>query len=581
MMVIHRMNAMRDDKMDAKNRFWASGIWLLPVSAGAAAWVGYAVIFFRQLKSVYSGNEAVLSAREKGMLFLAAALPPLNAALIQNVRYRCFGETNLDPFSRSASGCSRDKRKAMEGRIPGEYLSSKPDGFTIGKKGRRYIRIPVDPRNILHTLVVGSPGSMKSTTLLNALIYNFNFAKKEEKMTVFAIDVKPELQRKSVIYDPERGDVKVIDPSSKSPVFYGWDVYYGLDKTSSDDEVEARADMIARSLISCREGSDNSIFYSTAQNLMIAFLIYGFFTGKGFLDSMLQLMSVPMQDLVASVLSDTEMCTAHPKLRLILQAYDSGEGSNEMLKDVEATMHEKLRIFGVSSVQYMLRDNPRKASPQDLTDGTSVFLSLPDSLLKQYAPLINLITQQVISYLGSIPEWERSEKDVPVIWLLIDEFGSIGHMDVEGALARFRSRKICIWLCVQGLSQLDDTYGQYGRRSIVTDCECNLIFSSKDDTANRFFSDISGQYMETRISTHHNGASSFSESRNISSEYRPVYEVSDFVQLRRDRKLICFVDGYHFYIDKCPYFQIRELRELSDRIRSENSRILNKEGGGA
>ena len=568
--------------MDLKNKLWFSGIWLLPVSGAISACIAYLIFGVRQLKAMMDGTSAALAEKEIILLFLIAVISPVAVLIVNVIRYKIFNERNFAPASSRGSGYSRDKRKAMEGRIPREYLSSKPDGFTIGKKGIRYVRLPVDPKNILHTLVIGSPGSMKSTTLLNSLIYNFNFAKKEEKMTVFAIDVKPELQRKSVIYDPEKGDVKVIDPSSASPIYYGWDVYYGLDKTSSDDEVEARADMIARPLISCREGSDNTIFYSTAQNLMIAFLIYGFFTGKGFLDSMLQLMSVPMQDLVASILSDTEMCTAHPKLRLILQAYDSGEGVSEMLKDSESTMHEKLRIFGVSSVQYMLRDNPKKASPQDLTEGTSIFLSLPDNLLKQYAPLVNLITQQVISYLGSIPEWERSEKDVPLIWLLIDEFGSIGHMDIEGALARFRSRKICIWLCVQGLSQLDDTYGQYGRRSIVTDCECNLIFSSKDDVANKFFSDISGQYRETKISTHRNGVSGVRDSsQNVSTEFRQIYEVSDFVQLRRDRKLICFVDGYHFYIDKCPYFQIRELRELSDSIRKENNRILNKEGGGA
>lgn len=568
--------------MNVKDKIWFSGIWLLPGSGGISACIAYLIFGIRQLKALMDGTPTALAENEIILLILAAVLPPIFVFIVNLIRYKVYGKTEFAPASSRGSGCSRDKRKAMEGRIPGEYLSSKPDGFAIGKKGRKYIRIPVDPRNILHTLVIGSPGSMKSTTLLNALIYNFNCAPEKEKMTVFAIDVKPELQRKSAIYDPERGDVKVIDPSSKSPVYYGWDVYYGLDKTSSDDEVEARADMIARSLISCKEGSDNSIFYATAQNLMVAFLLYGFFSGKCFLDSMLQLMSVPMQDLIASILSDTKMCDAHPKLRLILQSYDTGEGSNEMIKDAENTMHEKLRIFGVRSVQYMLRDNPKKASPQDLTKGTSIFLSLPDSLLKQYAPLINLITQQTINYLGSIPEWERSEKDVPIIWLLVDEFGSIGHMDIEGALARFRSRKICIWLCVQGLSQLDDTYGQYGRRSIVTDCECNLIFSSKDDTANKFFSDISGQYRETKISTHRNGFSGISDSsQNISTEFRPVYEVSDFVQLRRDRKLICFVDGYHFYIDKCPFFQIKELRELSESIRKENNKILNKEGGDA
>lgn len=554
---------------------------MLPVSGAISACIAYLMFGIRQLKAMMAGTSAALAENEILLLILIAAVPPAAVFAVNVVRYKCYGERNFTPASSRGSGYSRDKMKAMEGKIPKEYLSSKPEGFTIGKKGRRYVRLPVDVKNIMHTLVIGSPGSMKSTTLLNALIYNFNCAPEKEKMTVFAVDVKPELQRKSVVYDPERGDVKVVDPSSTSPVFYGWDVYYGLDKTSTDDQLEERADLIARSLISCREGSDNSIFYSTAQNLMIAFLIYGFFTGKGFLDSMLQLMSVPMQDLVASILSDTRICNEHPKLRLILQPYDMGDSSNEMLKDTEATMHEKLRIFGVRSVQYLLRENPRKASPVDLTEGTSIFLSLPDSLLRQYAPLINLITQQVIGYLGSIPEWERAEKDVPIIWLIIDEFGSIGHMDIESALARFRSRKICIWLFVQGISQLDDTYGQ-GRRSIVTDCECNLILSSKDDVANKFFSDISGQYRETKISTHRNGISGMKDSsQNISTEFRPVYEVSDFVQLRKNKKLICFVDGFHFCIDKCPYFQIRELRELSDSIKKENNKILNKEGGKA
>lgn len=568
--------------MDLKNKLWLSGVWMLPVSGAISACIGYLILSIRKLKALMDGTSATIAEKEIILLVLIAVLPPIFVLIVNLIRYKVYGTAEFAPASSRGSGYSREKRKAMEGKIPKEYLSSKPDGFTIGKKGRRYVRLPVDPGNILHTLVIGSPGSMKSTTLLNTLLYNFNLAKKEERMTVFAIDVKPELQRKSAIYDPERGDIKVVDPSSTSSVFYGWDVYYGLDKTSSDDEVEARADMIARSLISCKEGSDNSIFYSTAQNLMVAFLIYGFFTGKGFLESMLQLMSVPMQDLVASILSDTEMCTAHPKLRLILQSYDMGDSSNEMLKDAESTMHEKLRIFGVRSVQYMLRDNPKKASPQDLTKGTSIFLSLPDSLLKQYAPLVNLITQQVISYLGSIPEWERAEKDVPIIWLIIDEFGSIGHMDIESALARFRSRKICIWLFVQGISQLDDTYNQFGRRAIVTDCECTVILSSKDDVANKFFSEISGQYRETKVSTHRNGISGMGDSsQNISTEFRPVYELSDFVQLRRDKKLICFVDGFHFYIDKCPFFQIRELRELSDSIRKENNKILNKEGGEA
>lgn len=564
-----------------REEIFRTGLWFLPISFAIAFAFGSIKLAIRQLGETYGSEiEATLSPTEIFHGFLITVIPVVIIFVINMIRAKFFGTTDFCPWERKdVSQRSKDKMTAMKAPVSKEYLSVNPDGFTIGKIGNRYVRLPIDSSNIMHTLVIGAPGSMKSVTLLNALIWNANYAKKEDKMTVFAIDVKPELQRKSVAYDATGKSVKVVNPASADSIYFGWDVYYGLNELSSDDQVEERADLIARSLINCREGAENEIFYNTARNLMVAFLIYGFFSGKGFLDSMLQLMSVPMQDLIAEILTDQEMVKKHPKLRLILQSYEA-DGKNEMLKDAENTMHEKLRIFGIKSVQYILRDNPKKTSPKDLTDGISIFLSLPDNLLKQYAPLFNLMTQQVLNYLGSIPEWERAERKVPIIWVLIDEFGSIGHMDIEGALARLRSRKVCIWLCVQGLSQLDDTYGQNGRRSIVTDCEATLIFSSKDDVANKFFSEIGGMYKETKISKQRNGLSGISSiTQSESTEYRPIFEVSDFVKLRKDKKLIAFVEGHHFYIDKCGYFQIKKLNEVSQYIKAQNDQMMGFQDG--
>ena len=161
--------------MDLKNKLWFSGIWLLPVSGAISACIAYLIFGIRQLKAMMDGTSAALAEKEIILLFLIAVISPVAVLIVNVIRYKIFNERNFAPASSRGSGYSRDKRKAMEGRIPREYLSSKPDGFTIGKKGIRYVRLPVDPKNILHTLVIGSPGSMKSTTLLNSLIYNFNF----------------------------------------------------------------------------------------------------------------------------------------------------------------------------------------------------------------------------------------------------------------------------------------------------------------------------------------------------------------------------------------------------------------------
>lgn len=562
-----------------KQIFWFCGFLFGLLSTALAATIGNFIIVCRNVTCFINGSPetAHLETDEIRILIVLAIMPMILVTMWNTIKYYLGQRDFIPEFNGgNPTKTSKDKRKAMSAEVPKEYLSRNPDGFTVGIYKKNFVRIPVAPNEIRHCLILGSPGSMKSTTILNPLIWNFNRAGKKEKMTVFAVDIKPELQRKSVTYDPEGEMIRVINPASLESIYFGWDVYYGLDQNSTDDQVEERADMIARSLINCKEGTENEIFYATARNLMIAFLIYGYVTGKGFLDSMLQLMSVPLQDLITQILADSETVKKHPKLKMMLLSYDGDD--SEMLKDSENTMREKLRIFTISSVQYALRDNPQKASPIDLIKGTSIFLALPDHLLKQYRPLFNLMVQQTLNYLSSIHEWQRSDTDCQPIWLLIDEFGSMGHIDIEGALARLRSRKVMIWLCAQGLSQLDDTYGQAGRRSIVTDCDITLIFSSKDDVANKYFSAMSGHYRETKHSYHRDKFTRISDkSQNISQEYRPVFEEADFARLKKDKKLVAFIDGRHIYVDKLPYFKIPELLSISEKIKQSNDQML-KEG---
>lgn len=476
---------------------------------------------------------------------------------------------------KTSNSISADKSAAQKKRISAEYLSTVPDGWTFGKIKNRYVRLPINQDNITHSLIVGSPGSWKSTTILNGLIYNFNCTSPAEKMTVFAIDVKPELMRKSAIYTPdEDSGIRCVDPSSISKYYTGWDAYYGLDRESSDDEAEHRMDLIAHALISYKVGGDNEIFYQHARNMLVGLLLYEYFRGLGFIDAMLRISTIPLQDYIAEVLQDREIILAHPKLRAILGGYDGD--TSEMIKNCESTMRTDLRIFSQKSVQFCFRDNKSKASPIDLINGNSIFYCLPDYLQDEYRPISRLITTMVLNYLSSVPEESRSDSNCPIIWLLIDEFGSMGPIPgINSALARIRSRKVSIWLCVQGLSQLDETYGQAGRRSIVSNCETTLVLSCKDDLSGKYFSELAGNYQETKISQHRNGITGLSNhaSQNISTEYRPIFDISDLSKLRRDKMILAFVEGGYIYCNKCPFFRIPEYLQLSNLIKSENDRI--------
>lgn len=480
--------------------------------------------------------------------------------------YQYFIEGRRDFSLLKKPSISKDKRIIMYPRVPKKYLSNQPDDFTIGKYRNRYFRIPIDTNDIKHTLIIGSPGSFKSSTLLNTLIWNFNFEKEKRPMTVFALDVKPELSRKCIA--ESRDDVRIINPSVNTGC--GFNVWYGLNHDSSDDRLIERADLISRTLISNPSGNgDNEFFYISAQNLMVPFLVYGFRKGMGFVETILQIIRIPLQDLITTILMDEDIQINHPKVIGMLTPYDGKD--SEAIQDIELTLRQDLRIFDTDTVKFQFDQNPQKASPADLTKGISIFLALPDHLLKQYSPIFRLITQMVLNYLSSIPEYERAEKDVPMVLLLIDEGGSIGRLQIQEPLARIRSRKVSIWLACQGLSQLDLTYGHDGTRTILDNTETTLVFSCKDKPTAEIISSWCGQYQETKISRNKKHTSMFGDqSLTTSSEYRNVMDVTDIMALRKNKELLVFDEGNRYLIKKCPYWQIPLLKKKSDEIKKIN-----------
>lgn len=463
---------------------------------------------------------------------------------------------------------SKDKNKAMYQNVDRRLLSNVPDEFTVGKYRGKYFKIPIDTHDVTHCLVFGSPGSFKSSTLLNSLIWNFNF-EKQNKMTVFAIDVKPELSLKSV--DEHSSHVHVFNPSTTNG--YGWNAWYGLDENSMDDQLIERADMIARALIANPGGNgDNEFFYISAQNLMVPFLVYGFRKGYGFVETILQIIQIPLQDYIATIMMDDLFADNHPKIIGMLRPYEGKD--SESMQDIELTLRQDLRIWDTDSVKYQFDENPNKASPEDLINEISVFVALPDNLIKQYSPIFRLVTQMVLNYLASIPESKRADNDVPLIWLLIDEFGSIGKISIQEPLARLRSRKVSIWLACQGLSQLDAAYGHDGTRAILDNTETTLVFSCKDKSTAEMLSAWCGQYKETKVSKNKKPGTFANDEYSLttSSEYRNVMEISDIMALRKNKELLVFHEGNRYLVDKCPYWMIPKLKEKSDQIKRLNQK---------
>ena len=550
-------------------KIWFSGIpYSAPLGLLVAALYGYAASFYRvfqQTGRLYSDWLFLqqFDFQIMVMLFFGVIL----LFFLSNVKRRLVNhQTDFRPrFLRAAvTEASDDKLQAQNEPVPSRYISKEPDGLTVGKRGGRYVRIPF-MNSPEHQLIYGAPGSKKSNIIKNALLRIYNFD--SDISAVLAVDCKPELSRECV-YEG-RKDVKVINPSSTDR--YGFDVYYGLTQESTDDDLKERFTMVARTLI-VNSGGDNAFFYVSAQNILTAFLMYGFRKGYSFGEAVLTVMDASTEDLISQILEDDEM-TAHSKIKRLVREFDGKD--SDAFQDISMTLQQDLSIFDVDTVQKCFAaDNPKKASPIDLENGVSLFIAIPDHLLKSYSPVFRLITQLCLNHMMGLEEWTRRDKKPT--WFLIDEAGSIGPIpDMLEALARGRSKKIQISLICQSYAQMEQTYGKEGAVTI-TDCVKTTIVLSCNNTATaKSLSERTGTYRETKVSTHKNASAvmSMASSMNESEEYRPVMDVADITALERDEKVLVFAKGDWFLVDKAPYYTIKGHKELSDQIVEKNRRF--------
>ena len=461
---------------------------------------------------------------------------------------------------------SKDKRKALNHAPARTYLSNKPNGLTVGKHKGNYVRIPfLDSPE--HQLIVGAPGDNKSSTILNAILYNMNYATEEEKLcSILAVDIKPELSYKGV-YENNL-DVRIVNPTRINST--GFFLYYGISTKDTDDALHDRFSMIANTIIE-EGGSENSFFWKAARQILTAFLMYGFLTNKTFGDCISEIMECPVSDLIAQVITD-ELMTNHPRVRHILAEYDGK--TSDAFQDITMTLKENLAIFDTASVKACFDSTKAdKVSPIDLVTGTSIFLVVPEGLIEQYGPVFRLILNTCMTHILMQDESHRANKRP--IWVLIDEAGTIGQIPIlKSALARGRSKGIQCTIALQSLADFDHSYGKDGRRAIMDYCKTTIVFGSNDSELREDLSKRTGYYHETRVSTTTRlGGMTDGGSRNESSEYRPVIDSSDIDRLAADKKVLVFAKEGWFLVDKTPYFEIPQFNKKSIDIVQRNEEL--------
>ena len=558
--------------MTGKQKIYFLGIWMLPICI--VLWL---------LVTTILGNRVSDSS---GELFgtLAICCVPWAVIFARNIyeycRYRQYDFTPRGQYAKWLRTISKQKRTVLYPVPDKQYCKKKPEGMVLGKWGKEYICMQMTDHNIVHGLIIGPPGTGKSSGPILCTLLSTSSPSARSGITYFVVDIKGELSWKSAkIYGNPA--VKVINPVDHNTC--GWDPYYGITQASSDDEIIETINTIANALIT-DNNEKNAFFVNQARKIFKGALLYFFrkqvwvSDGKvhtGFVDAVLEVEGNDAVDLIKRILDDEEICDKHSKIKEFLAGFLSSE--SEALNGIKLQLQEHLEVFINDDVRWMLSKNPVKASPLDLNRRVSVFLSIPEEKLSSLETLFKMIVFQTLS------EMEKRPENSSIVQMILDEFPRLGRIEklAEHSLPTLRSRPVSILLAIQDYSQLERIYGDKDARSIMNLCEITINLCNKDTVCGRILSDWTGDFREETISQGRNSLSKVSNSyENVSTIYRPIVTVHDMQSLPERGEIMLWIQGHYMCVKRLRYFEDPELNERSIEAQKYNGEHQKEAGNG-
>lgn len=117
----------------------------------------------------------------------------------------------------------------------------------------------------------------------------------------------------------------------------------------------------------------------------------------------------------------------------------------------------------------------------------SLFIKIDDAKLNVYAPLLKIITAQSLEYFSKRPAENKS-----AILFCLDEFASLGKLNITDALRKLRKRHIRIMMLTQAMADLDLIYGKTERQAMMNNFAFKVILGCGDTETQEYFSKLIG-----------------------------------------------------------------------------------------
>lgn len=408
-----------------------------------------------------------------------------------------------------------------------------------------------------HICVIGESGRGKTESIVKPTILTY------QNGSTIVFDFKDNLHKHWISTARSLGKRSVVFwPDGPVGCSCHYDPLEPMRRNNSANIVAATTDL-AYALIPLPDGTKEPIWIETAQNYLIGVIIYYYFLDMNFPEIMMLILNTPVTEMIKNIMQDDVEEATLAKIFI------------NKLTDVDpkivSNIGMELNRLAFFVADQNLMDLLTPTENDDLLDWEAisksvepidVFISVPESKLDYYKPILRLMANQLIRTLEQRPQRTFSSgTELPPILVLMDEFSRLGKFPaITSGLMTLRSAGVTFTIFIQSIASLDEIYGHTTARVILDNCSYKVILGASDVESQQYLSNLVGSVATPQgsISESYNMFTNqvIGYSRNIGVTLEPVIYPQEFSSMTD--VVVVSPDGY-FRIDKIPYYSHKEL----------------------
>lgn len=400
-------------------------------------------------------------------------------------------------------------------------------GIIFGKRGRKLAYSPTEAEG--HVGVFSASGTGKTAAVGIPTLRSW-------QGTSFVIDISGDICRNCL----KMPDKLVFEPDNRTTLPYN---IFGAIDTLPDvaDKYEALEQLAFLLMPEPPQITENARFFLTnGRKILTSALIAFYSNGEDFIPICEKVVGSSWDDLFRAI-----DATGNKDAQMYINSFQGASEQNTA--GCKQSCDDAIKLFAVNGHIRSCIRRPRTGEtavePAQIEDH-NLFVVVTEDKLALYAPLINIITSQLMQYIGKRQISDNSR----TILLFLDEFGSL-KIDSElilDAVRRFRKRKCRLMLLTQNTVDMELLYGKAATRAILSNLRYKeLLGGLGEPESQKYFSELIGYTIAQRKST---TSSSNSTSHTKSESREWLIEPADLDRQGKDTALLLSSDFEHGYI---------------------------------